>query len=435
MHVSWLQYITHKTFSHFWIRQSIIWHIFVKFNTQMWIHWNERCWIGNWLKCLCCCCLCYCARGKSVFVLPTMDPVSVYVVFIGFICLVTSIDDDDIEFKIKGFPFFIQKLMYLIFQAIIIWWWSFRNAWNIIHVCAVMLKLLNRSFYFSRWFSTVFKLLSFHLSCSLALYSIEVETLCPHTPPKKAWKRCKSFWIDVSIFFYVFIYSWWGYSFCKHKIRFECLSHFWALIKNERNIPNIRYCCTLSFVENPFSMPIFYLSIQWDEWCEKNWQNCQINIHLLRMLLVFIVYSITCWEMYMLKFDFNETILRCDEFSRSKNIGLKLDIAFEHLYWINFEAMLLYRLYPVDNNNWCVLILVELFHLLLTLFICFSWNNPLLILFTLFFLFLHGIASNWTWLSAGWEFKNFSYGTVYTHNKSGKMFHHSQAVWANENRA
>lgn len=108
--------------------------------------------------------------------------VSVYVVFIGFICSVTSIDDDDIEFKIKGFPFFIQKLMYLIFQAIIIWWWSFRNAWNIIHVCAVMLKLLNRSFYFSRWFSTVFKLLSFHLSCSLALHSIEV--FCPHTPKK-----------------------------------------------------------------------------------------------------------------------------------------------------------------------------------------------------------------------------------------------------------
>lgn len=151
----------------------------------MWIHWNERCWIGNWLKCLCCC-LCYCARGKTLLVLPR--PVSVCVFFIGFICSVTSIDDDDIEFKIKGFPFFIQKLMYLIFQAIIIWWWSFRNAWNIIHVCAVMLKLLNRSFYFSRWFSTVFKLLSFHLSLALLRSTLLDRSVLSTYPLKKSVK-------------------------------------------------------------------------------------------------------------------------------------------------------------------------------------------------------------------------------------------------------
>lgn len=64
-----------------------------------------------------------------------------------------------------------------------------------------MLKLLNRSFYFSRWFSTVFKLLSFHLSCSLALYSIEVETFCPHTLQKKRENGVKAFELMFRSFF------------------------------------------------------------------------------------------------------------------------------------------------------------------------------------------------------------------------------------------
>lgn len=77
---------------------------------------------------------------------------------------VTFIDDDDIEFEIKGFPFSSKNLHIWFFKRLL-FDDGVSSAPNIIiiiiiYVCAVVFKLLIR-FSFSRWFATVFRFHSF----------------------------------------------------------------------------------------------------------------------------------------------------------------------------------------------------------------------------------------------------------------------------------